>query len=228
MQYHNGNSNNQYLESNNNHEDFYLNTNFETQIKSSKFNCTLTQIQEEAKKNEFVKSDLANEKLTKSKSYKNYALNELEDSEFDQFEINQKLFKTHSTYSDNVYNPDVKYDVVPDSLKNLAEKIEKEIKGKKSHNNHVNEERGLSNNLSDSEEAKYSSVIRANNTKQQDFANKSKIKNFIKNLVIILVIVFIAFISYRVNKIYRRSSIDLKRPYEFSNLNSYTEEITVN
>jgi PAB1-binding protein PBP1 len=227
MQY-NENSSNQFIEGNNNQEDFYLNTNFDTQIKSSKFNCTLNQIQEEMKKNEFVKSDLANEKLTKSKSYKNYALNELDQSEFDQFEVNQKLFKTNSTYNDKVYNPEVKYDNIPENLKNLAEKIEKEIKSKKSHNNHVNEERGLSNNLSDSEEAKYSSVIRANNAKQQDMANKSKVKSFFKNIIIILVIVFIIFISYRVNKIYRRSSVDMKRPYEFATLNSYSDDITVN
>lgn len=228
MHYHNGNSSS-HFESSNTHEDFYLNTNFESQVKSSKFNCTLTQLQEEAKKNEFIRLDLNGEN-TKIKTYKDCSLNESEDQAFNQFETNEKLFKTNSTYSNSVYNPDVEYDSVPENLKSLAEKIEKEVKSRKSTNNHINEERGLSNNASDSEEAKYSSVVRASTAKQlnQEFVNKSKLKSFVKNLFIILTIVFVAFISYRVNKIYRRSNIDLKRPYEFTTMNSYTEEMTVN
>lgn len=138
-------------------------------------------------------------------------LDDIQDQNWNQFEDNQKLYKVKSSYNENKYNSEIKLEKVPEQVKNAAEQIERELKMTNSKNTHLNEERGkILNNESESEEAKYSSVIRngnktSNKTKNNNKKNSNENKRSKLKLVCYLLFAFVLglsiFVGYRLHKI---------------------------
>lgn len=136
------------------------------------------------------------------------SLDDFQESQWNQFDDNEKLFKIKSSYSENQYNPKINFDTLPDQIKKTAEKIERELKLNKSKSTHINEERGIILSDEENEEAKYSSVVRKskkeNKNKQvSSFSNKNnKTTQFsLWKFLVFIGISLILFISYRLHKI---------------------------
>lgn len=131
------------------------------------------------------------------------------DVNWNQFEDNEKLFRVTSSYDEKVYNTEYNPDNIPENIKEYAEKIERELKMTKSKSMHLNEERGITmpcEETEESEELRYSSVIRKGDKSANAYRNKfgTKKKNsFFSTWVwisLFILLVVIVFIGIRVNR----------------------------
>ena len=109
-----------------------------------------------------------------SNKYINQTLEDEEDTNWDQFELNKKVYNVVSTYDENLYTTKLDKNKITEEDKKFADKMFNEIMNtnKDEKNIHILEDRGIipqKDNDMD-EEDKYSSVIK-NNT---DNTNKEK------------------------------------------------------
>ena len=173
----------------------------DTELKEvTKFNKTLDETKHKIKQNiESIEND---RDLFKDRSKEKilYCLDEIEETDWNQFETNNQLFKVKSNYNENLYNAEIKEDEIPEHIRLEAEKIEKELKATKSNSNHINEERGIISENEENEE-KYSSVIRQIEKKVIK-AKSSGSKTW--KVILFIIVIIIIFISYRVYKVNRK------------------------
>ena len=120
-----------------------------------------------------IYSSKAEEKLVKyevkeedKNIYMNKKLEDDEDENWDQFELNKKMYNVVSTYDENLYTTKLDKNKISEEDKIFADKIYNEIMGtnNKEKNVHVLEDRGVKKQKEDEldEEDKYSSVIKNN------------------------------------------------------------------
>jgi len=213
----------------------------DTEIKEVNFSKTIftdsiDKTKKECKENEYGEEIKRNNKENKSHSKEEilYSLDDLDEQNWNQFEENEKLYKVNSTYTEKQYNTEIDLQKVPEQLKKAAEQIEKELKMNKTKSTHINEERGIEAKEDETEEARYSSVVRNSNTKNktkpkiQSKKNEYSILGFsCWKILLIIFLIFSIFISYRIHKISQRISIEndeeINIIYESSNI----EEIIV-
>ena len=126
-----------------------------------------------SKKNYIPKKE---EKLVKyeikeddNNKYINQKLEDEEDENWDQFELNKKMYNVVSTYDENLYTTKLDENKISQEEKIFADKMYNEIMGSDNKENdiHVLEDRGIIKPNEDEfdEEDKYSSVIKNNNDK---------------------------------------------------------------
>ena len=124
-----------------------------------------------SKKNYIPKKE---EKLVKyeikeddNNKYINQKLEDEEDENWDQFELNKKMYNVVSTYDENLYTTKLDENKISQEEKIFADKMYNEIMGSDNKENdiHVLEDRGIIKPNEDEfdEEDKYSSVIKNNN-----------------------------------------------------------------
>jgi PAB1-binding protein PBP1 len=179
-------------------------------IKASNYNMLDNELINEAKSTS-IDSKYKKERILCS-------LDDMNEEEWNQFVTNEQLFKTKSSYTEAHYNTEVDLDKVPIHIRKEAERIENELKKSRSKNDHINEERGIENtDCNDNEEHKYSSVHRNDCKNKKNIYLKKKmpskptISKRTKLFLVIgfLLLLFIAFISFRVYKI--QTKRELKR-----------------
>ena len=121
----------------------------------------------------------------KNEKYFNQKLDDNEDENWDQFDLNKKMYNVVSTYDENLYTTKLDKNKISEDDKKFADKIYNEIinSNNEENNIHVLEDRGIIKQNDDNydEEDKYSSVIK-NNKKWLYNDNK---KNIIIEIVII-------------------------------------------
>ena len=119
-----------------------------------------------------IYSSKAEEKLVKyevkeeDKKYMNKKLEDDEDENWDQFELNKKMYNVVSTYDENLYTTKLDKNKITEEDKKYADKMYKEIMSSSNNENdiHILEDRGIIQQNDDfDEEDKYSSVIKNNN-----------------------------------------------------------------
>ena len=117
-----------------------------------------------AKEEKLVKYEIKEE--DKNNKYINQSLEDEDDVNWDQFELNKKVYNVVSTYDENLYTTKLDKNKITEEDKIFADKMYNEImnSNKDEKNIHVLEDRGVvkqkDNNLD--EEDKYSSVIKNN------------------------------------------------------------------
>jgi hypothetical protein len=100
--------------------------------------------------------------------YMNKKLEDDEDENWDQFELNKKMYNVVSTYDENLYTTKLDKNKITEEDKKYADKMYKEIMSSSNNENdiHILEDRGIIQENDDfDEEDKYSSVIKSNNNK---------------------------------------------------------------
>ena len=118
-----------------------------------------------AKEEKLVKYEIKEE--DKNNKYINQSLEDEENVDWDQFELNKKVYNVVSTYDENLYTTKLDKNKITEEEKIFADKMYNEImnSNKDEKNIHVLEDRGIikqkDNDLD--EEDKYSSVIKINN-----------------------------------------------------------------
>ena len=118
-----------------------------------------------AKEEKLVKYEIKEE--DKNNKYINQSLEDEENVDWDQFELNKKVYNVVSTYDENLYTTKLDKNKITEEEKIFADKMYNEImnSNKDEKNIHVLEDRGVvqqkDNDLD--EEDKYSSVIKINN-----------------------------------------------------------------
>ena len=120
-----------------------------------------------------IYSSKAEEKLVKyevkeedKNIYMNKKLEDDEDENWDQFELNKKMYNVISTYDENLYTTKLDKNKITEEDKKYADKMYKEIMSSSNNENdiHILEDRGIiQQNYDFDEEDKYSSVIKNNN-----------------------------------------------------------------
>ena len=114
------------------------------------------------KEEKLVKYEI--KELDNNNKYLNQKLEDEEDENWDQFELNKKMYNVVSTYDENLYTTKLDKNKISQEDKIFADKIYNEIMGSdiKEKNLHVLEERGIIKPNEDEfdEEDKYSSVIK--------------------------------------------------------------------
>ena len=85
-------------------------------------------------------------------------LTESDDTEWDQFKVNEQLFGVHSTFDENLYTTRLQPNALTAAQRKEAGKLAKEILSSTSNNTHVQEERGQGTSTDD-EEARYGAVL---------------------------------------------------------------------
>ena len=120
-----------------------------------------------------IYSSKAEEKLVKyevkeedKNIYMNKKLEDDEDENWDQFELNKKMYNVVSTYDENLYTTKLDKNKITEEDKKYADKMYKEIMSSSNNENdiHILEDRGIIQQNDDfDEEDKYSSVIKNNN-----------------------------------------------------------------
>ena len=202
-------------------KDTEIKTHFTGSNDFKKFKESLEETKNCLKSNEFTINTSNNISKFNSNTSKNILnqekilckLDDIQEQNWNQFEDNQKLYKVKSSYNENKYNSEIKLEKVPEQVKNAAEQIERELKMTNSKNTHLNEERGkILNNESESEEAKYSSVIRNNKTKTKNNNKKNENKRSKLKLVCYLLFAFVLclsiFVGYRLHKISSQNNLE--------------------
>ena len=117
------------------------------------------------KEEKLVKYEIKEE--DKNNKYINQSLEDEENVDWDQFELNKKVYNVVSTYDENLYTTKLDKNKITEEEKIFADKMYNEImnSNKDEKNIHVLEDRGVvqqkDNDLD--EEDKYSSVIKINN-----------------------------------------------------------------
>ena len=117
-----------------------------------------------AKEEKLVKYEIKEE--DKNNKYINQSLEDEENVDWDQFELNKKVYNVVSTYDENLYTTKLDKNKITEEEKIFADKMYNEImnSNKDEKNIHVLEDRGIikqkDNDLD--EEDKYSSVIKNN------------------------------------------------------------------
>ena len=116
------------------------------------------------KEEKLVKFELKEEDKDK---YLNQKLEDENDENWDQFELNKKMYNVISTYDENLYTTKLDKNKISEEDKKYADKMYKEImsSSKNEKNVHILEDRGIIKQKDDefNEEDKYSSVIRNKN-----------------------------------------------------------------
>ena len=116
------------------------------------------------KEEKLVKFELKEEDKDK---YLNQKLEDENDENWDQFELNKKMYNVVSTYDENLYTTKLDKNKISEEDKKYADKMYKEImsSSKNEKNVHILEDRGIIKQKDDefNEEDKYSSVIRNKN-----------------------------------------------------------------
>ena len=120
-----------------------------------------------------IYSSKAEEKLVKyevkeedKNIYMNKKLEDDEDENWDQFELNKKMYNVVSTYDENLYTTKLDKNKITEEDKKYADKMYKEIMSSSNNENdiHILEDRGIIQQNDDfDEEDKYSSVTKNNN-----------------------------------------------------------------
>ena len=120
-----------------------------------------------------IYSSKAEEKLVKyevkeedKNIYMNKKLEDDEDENWDQFELNKKMYNVVSTYDEDLYTTKLDKNKITEEDKKYADKMYKEIMSSSNNENdiHILEDRGIIQQNDDfDEEDKYSSVIKNNN-----------------------------------------------------------------
>jgi len=147
------NNNTQEGKNNNKKSQFVL----DSQISKKNMNKT--------KEEKLVKYEIKEE--DKNNKYINQSLEDEENVDWDQFELNKKVYNVVSTYDENLYTTKLDKNKITEEEKIFADKMYNEImnSNKDEKNIHVLEDRGVvqqkDNDLD--EEDKYSSVIKINN-----------------------------------------------------------------
>ena len=135
-----------------------IKNNFETDLQISK----RTQKKEKEEK-KLVKYEVKEEDKN---IYMNKKLEDDEDENWDQFELNKKMYNVVSTYDENLYTTKLDKNKITEEDKKYADKMYKEIMSSSNNENdiHILEDRGIIQQNDDfDEEDKYSSVIKNNN-----------------------------------------------------------------
>ena len=116
------------------------------------------------KEEKLVKFELKEEDKNK---YLNQKLEDENDENWDQFELNKKMYNVISTYDENLYTTKLDKNKISEEDKKYADKMYKEImsSSKNEKNVHILEDRGIIKQKDEefNEEDKYSSVIRNKN-----------------------------------------------------------------
>ena len=107
----------------------------------------------------------------KNNKYINQTLEDEEDINWDQFELNKKVYNVISTYDENLYTTKLDKNKITEEDKKFADKIYNEIMktNKDEKNVHILEERGVLQQKDNDmdEEDKYSSVIKNNSNNEK-------------------------------------------------------------
>ena len=150
-----------------------INYELSNQIKDNKNKKDIFMMDSQISKNKYIPEK--EEKLIKyeikeedKNKYLNQQLEDENDEEnWDQFELNKKMYNVVSTYDENLYTTKLDKNKITEEDKKYADKLYKEIMGanNKEKNVHVLEDRGVKKQKEDEldEEDKYSSVIKNNN-----------------------------------------------------------------
>eukprot|EP01016_Furgasonia_blochmanni_P054758 TRINITY_DN9063_c0_g1_i2.p1 TRINITY_DN9063_c0_g1~~TRINITY_DN9063_c0_g1_i2.p1 ORF type:complete len:738 (-),score=174.89 TRINITY_DN9063_c0_g1_i2:369-2501(-) len=95
---------------------------------------------------------------------------------FDQFKINEQRFGINSTFEEERYTTRLDPEKITPTMKQLAEKIERELENEKSDFRHIAEERGqvAMNDYDEDEEALYSAVLDEDKDVASQFKSKKK------------------------------------------------------
>ena len=147
------NNNTQEVKNNSKKSQFIL----DSQISKKNMNKT--------KEEKLVKYEIKEE--DKNNKYINQSLEDEENVDWDQFELNKKVYNVVSTYDENLYTTKLDKNKITEEEKIFADKMYNEMmnSNKDEKNIHVLEDRGIikqkDNDLD--EEDKYSSVIKNNN-----------------------------------------------------------------
>ena len=153
---------------------YQINNNIPQEKNNNKNNAFIVDSQI-AKKNINIKKE---EKLVKyeikaedkNNKYINQTLEDEEDTNWDQFELNKKVYNVISTYDENLYTTKLDKNKITEEDKNFADKMYNEIMNtnKDEKNVHILEDRGVIQQKDNDmdEEDKYSSVIE-NNTNNE-------------------------------------------------------------
>ena len=141
----------------------YKNNTFKVDSQISK--KSINKIKEE----KLVKYEIKPE--DKNNKYINQTLEDEEDTNWDQFELNKKVYNVISTYDENLYTTKLDKNKITEEDKKFADKIYNEIMktNKDEKNLHILEERGVLQQKDNDmdEEDKYSSVIKNNSNNEK-------------------------------------------------------------
>ena len=141
----------------------YKNNTFKVDSQISK--KSINKIKEE----KLVKYEIKPE--DKNNKYINQTLEDEEDTNWDQFELNKKVYNVISTYDENLYTTKLDKNKITEEDKKFADKIYNEIMktNKDEKNVHILEERGVIQQKDNDmdEEDKYSSVIKNNSNNEK-------------------------------------------------------------
>jgi len=108
-----------------------------------------------------------------------------EKEDWDQFEVNKKLFGVHTTYSEEFYTTPLDRDSrFYKEKQHEVERIASEIEGKVSSNPHILEERGHKIEADNDEEERYSSVIRDNPNQTEKYIPPQRRKQCEENNIL--------------------------------------------
>ena len=141
----------------------FKNNTFKVDSQISKKNINKT------KEEKLVKYEIKPE--DKNNKYINQTLEDEEDTNWDQFELNKKVYNVISTYDENLYTTKLDKNKITEEDKKFADKIYNEIMktNKDEKNVHILEERGVLQQKDNDmdEEDKYSSVIKNNSNNEK-------------------------------------------------------------
>ena len=141
----------------------YKNNTFKVDSQISKKNINKT------REEKLVKYEIKPE--DKNKKYINQTLEDEEDINWDQFELNKKVYNVISTYDENLYTTKLDKNKITEEDKKFADKIYNEIMktNKDEKNVHILEERGVIQQKDNDmdEEDKYSSVVKNNSNNEK-------------------------------------------------------------
>ena len=141
----------------------YKNNTFKVDSQISKKNINKT------REEKLVKYEIKPE--DKNNKYINQTLEDEEDINWDQFELNKKVYNVISTYDENLYTTKLDKNKITEEDKKFADKIYNEIMktNKDEKNVHILEERGVLQQKDNDmdEEDKYSSVVKNNSNNEK-------------------------------------------------------------
>ena len=141
----------------------YKNNAFKVDSQISKKNINKT------REEKLVKYEIKPE--DKNNKYINQTLEDEEDINWDQFELNKKVYNVISTYDENLYTTKLDKNKITEEDKKFADKIYNEIMktNKDEKNVHILEERGVLQQKDNDmdEEDKYSSVVKNNSNNEK-------------------------------------------------------------
>ena len=141
----------------------YKNNAFKVDSQISKKNMNKT------REEKLVKYEIKPE--DKNNKYINQTLEDEEDINWDQFELNKKVYNVISTYDENLYTTKLDKNKITEEDKKFADKIYNEIMktNKDEKNVHILEERGVLQQKDNDmdEEDKYSSVVKNNSNNEK-------------------------------------------------------------